>query len=146
MKRIGLAAAVVALALGGCAAQGRLYPANQAAMPGGVLVAHMTEYGTSNGPMSITMPDGRELKGEYNIVSGGAVGFGSIYGSVYGTGGYASGSASGSSWSMSTLGHGTAAAYGDGEEINCEFLNDNMSGHGHGACRTSTGALYRLIY
>ena len=30
--------------------------------------------------------------------------------------------------------------------MQCEFLNANMTGHGYGACRTSKGVLYRMIY
>jgi hypothetical protein len=30
--------------------------------------------------------------------------------------------------------------------MQCEFYNDNVSGHGNGACKSSKGALYRLVY
>jgi len=40
-----------------------------------------------------------------------------------------------------------AALFGPkGTTMECEFLNDNGSGHGNGACKSSKGALYRLQY
>ncbi len=40
-----------------------------------------------------------------------------------------------------------ASAFGSkGTSIDCEFYNDNVSGHGMGACKSSQGVLYRLQY
>lgn len=33
-----------------------------------------------------------------------------------------------------------------GTTAHCEFLNNNFTGHGHGTCRLSHGALYRMQY
>jgi hypothetical protein len=74
----------------GCARNASLYPANDEATASGVLSARFNAYGTGHGEIQIPMPDGEVLKGEYSIVRGGAVGFGTIYGSVYGNGGTAS--------------------------------------------------------
>jgi len=76
-----------------------------------------------------------------------SVAFGSIFGSVYGPTGVASGSAASSSFSMSGEGEGQASIFGNrGTTMQCEFLNQNMTGHGYGACRTPKGVTYRMIY
>jgi len=93
------------------------------------------------------MPDGEVLKGEYSLVRGGSIGFGNIYGSVYGTGGSASISGSSTSYAIPGGSPGMASAFGTkGTSIQCEFYNDNFSGHGYGACKSSNGALYRIQY
>lgn len=33
-----------------------------------------------------------------------------------------------------------------GTTAHCEFQNNNFNGHGHGACRLSDGAMYRMQY
>ena len=33
-----------------------------------------------------------------------------------------------------------------GTTAHCEFENNNFTGHGHGACRLSNGAVYRMQY
>jgi hypothetical protein len=93
------------------------------------------------------MPNGEILEGEYSIVAGGSIGFGNVFSSVYGRGGYASGVGTASSFSMSASGEGSASLYGpQGTSIQCEFVNNNMTGHGYGACQSSQGGLYRLQY
>lgn len=44
---------------------------------------------------------------------------------------------------------GEAMADMDGPKkttAHCEFMNNNFTGHGHGICRISNGALYRMQY
>jgi hypothetical protein len=95
----------------------------------------------------MTMPDGEFLQGEYSIVSGGSVSFGSIFGTVYGRGGSVSGSGTSSGFTMAGSGQGAASLYGNrGTSVQCEFLNNNMMGHGYGACQSSKGGLYRMQY
>jgi len=131
----------------GCARNASLYPANDEAASGGVLTARFHTYGTGHGEIQIPMPDGEVLKGEYSIVRGGTIGFGTIYGSVYGTGGAASYHGQSSTYVMPGGSPGMASLFGDrGTSAQCEFYNDNFSGHGNGACKISKGALYRLIY
>jgi hypothetical protein len=125
----------------------RLYPANDLARTGGVLSAQFMDTGTGHGTIEMTMPDGEVLKGEYSVVRGGAVQFGSIFESVYGPGGVATGTGTSSSYSMAGSSTGMASAFGSkGSSMDCEFFNDNVSGHGMGACKCSQGALYRLQY
>ena len=145
--RTALLIALIGAMLFGCARTGRLYPANEAAISSGVLTARFMAYGTGHGQVEITMPDGELLKGEYSIVRGGAVGFGSIYGSVYGARGATSVTGSSTSFVIPGGSPGMASAFGDkGTTMHCEFYNDNLSGHGSGACRSSKDRLYRLQY
>jgi hypothetical protein len=136
------------VALVGCAHDARLYPANDLAAPGGVLTVRFTSTDSGHGEIEITMPDQDLLKGKYSIVRGVAVGFGRVYGAVYGIGGSASVSGSSQSHDVVPAGSsGMAALFGPkGTTMECEFLRDNVSGHGNGACKTSKGALYRLQY
>lgn len=135
------------LMLLGCAREARLYPANEAANSTGVLMAHFMMNGTGHGQIKITMPDGEVLKGEYSVVRGGTIGFGNIFGAVYGPHGSVSLTGSSTSYAMPGGSPGQASLFGDrGTSMQCEFYNDNFSGHGYGACKTSTGALYRIQY
>ena len=81
------------------------------------------------------MPDGEVLKGEYSLVRGGAVGFGTIYGRAYTAATVPGGSP------------GQASLFGDrGTSMQCEVYNDNFSGHGYGGCQSSKGGIYRIQY
>lgn len=145
MKRILLLALTVAL--NGCTMSARLYPVNDLAASTGVLIAKYKSYGTQRGEMTVTLPSGEILNGEYSVVSGGSIGFGNVYGQVYSQGHVATGYATSNSFSMSGSGKGMASLFGDkGSVMTCEFLANNFSGHGHGGCKTSAGALYRVIY
>ena len=138
---------LVLLLLTACARSARLYPANDVARPQGVLTAKFMAYGTGHGSIEIALADGEILKGEYSIVRGGSMGFGSVYASVYGPGGSTSGTATGSSYAVEGGSAGAASLFGDrNTSMDCEFYNDNFSGHGRGACRSSLGGLYRLQY
>ena len=136
---------LMGLMLWGCAREAHLYPVNEAASATGVLTAHFNAYGTGHGEIEITMPDGELLKGEYSIVRGGTIGFGSIFGAVYGRKGTVTGTST--SYEVPGGSPGVASAFGNkGTSAQCEFYNDNFSGHGYGGCQTSTGALYRIQY
>jgi hypothetical protein len=125
---------------------GRLYPSNDIAAAGGVVEAKFTANGSGHGEGQFTMPSGEVLNGEFSIVRQGTIGFGSIFGAVYGP----NGSANVSGTSMTNFieggSPGVASAFGNrGTSMSCEFYNDNWSGHGYGACKASTGTLYRLV-
>ncbi|MGZ5140212.1 MAG: hypothetical protein ACXWCX_20660 [Burkholderiales bacterium] len=140
---------MLAIVLAGCAMEraARLYPANDAAAKNGVVEARFVSHGNGNGALEITMADGEMVKGEYSIVRQGAIGFGSIVGSVFGPDGSTSASAFRGNYSIQGGSPSIASAFGNkGTHMSCEFYNDNMSGHGYGACRSSVNALYRLQY
>jgi hypothetical protein len=148
MKIVAMVWAITIALLAGCAVQreARLYPANDLARTGGVLTGKFVANGSGHGTATITLPTGEQLNGEFTIVRGGAMGFGSIYGQVYGPGGVASVTGSSSSYVVEGSSPGTASVFGQGISMDCEFYNDNHSGHGFGACRNSKGALYKLQY
>lgn len=156
-KLHALALALSVLALAGCSRMARVYPANDLAGYQ-VLEAKFTDSGGS-GKVEFTAADGEKFVGDYAIVRGGAIGFGSLLGSVNSTAtvtgpagaAFATGT---SNYSGSTLAYsvegksaGRAVGIGDrGSRLECEFLHDNWSGHGHGVCRTSKGALYQVMF
>ena len=147
--RVALVATASALGIASCTIERspHLYPANDAASGTGVLEAHFVGHGTLHGTAEMTMPDGEFLQGEYSIVSGGSVSFGSIFGTVYGRGGSVSGSGTSGGFSMEASGQGAASLYGNRRtSVQCEFLNNNLTGHGYGACQSSKGGLYRMEY
>jgi hypothetical protein len=142
---------VIAISFGaiGCTIERspHLYPANAAASTTGVLEGHFVGHGNLHGTAEIAMPDGEILQGEYSIVSGGSANFGSIFGTVYGRGGATTASATSVGLSMDASGQGEATLFGkNGTSIQCEFLNNNMTGHGFGACQSSKGGSYRMQY
>ncbi len=145
-------AAMLAIALVGCQRAVRLYPANAEATAGGVLEGRYVAYGTGHGVMEISMPDGELLRGEYSVfLVGSSMSFGRTYASVYGSGGSASGLAPSNSSTLLGRSPGTASLLGiagpwQEKWAECEFFNDNFVGDGYGACRLSSGALYRLQY
>ena len=143
-----IAVFAIAALLTGCTIEreARLYPANDEARTDGVVAAHFEAHGTGHGAVTMTMPSGEHLVGEFSIVRGGAIGFGTIYGQVYGPNGITTAVSNSSSYVVPGGSPGTASAFGQGISMECEFYNDNFSGHGMGACRSSKGALYRLQY
>jgi hypothetical protein len=141
--------AVMIIFLAACTMEraARLYPENNAAGAQGVIAARFISHGTGNGKIEITMPDGEIVTGEYSIVGRSTSGFGSIVGSLFGPDGSTSASTFRSNYSIQGGSPGIASVFGNkGTRMSCEFYNDNMSGHGYGACRSAAGALYRLQY
>jgi hypothetical protein len=94
------------------------------------------------------MPDGELIAGQYSIVQGGTMEFGSIFASAYGSSpGMASGFATSSSSTAERVSPGMASLFGNkGTSMQCEFRNDNVTHHGFGGCRTSKGALFRAQF
>jgi hypothetical protein len=93
------------------------------------------------------LPNGETMHGLYSISADGSVAVGALDASVYGPGGSASRSAAGTSSSISRLGFEQADMMNaQGTTAHCEFENNNFTGHGHGACGLSDGAVYRMQY
>ncbi len=148
MRRIELVCLIcLAAVVAACEKTARLYPANDEAATGGVLLGKYMAYGTGNGEIEIPMPDGELMKGEYSLVRGGEMGFGTIYAKVYAPGVTATGVGTSTVTTVPGGSPGQASLFGDkGTRMQCEFYNDNFSGHGYGACQSSNGALYRIQY
>jgi hypothetical protein len=119
-----------------------LFPTNNAADMTGILEGHMA--GKLQGTMDVSMPDGEQVAGNYSIVPEGSVsiGFGSILTTVYGSHGAAT-----RAFAFPAGGQGVAALFGPrGTTLDCEFLDSNATRHGYGACKSSDGAIYRMMY
>ena len=146
MKKFA-ATLILLMALSVCAREAHLYPVTSGKNGGSVLTLHFMSYGTGNGEVELPMPNGEVLRGEYSIVRNGTIGFGAIIGSVYGKNGSTSFAGVTPSYQMEGGSPGVASAVGPkGTIAQCEFYNDNLSGHGYGACKISPGKTYRLQY
>ncbi|MFZ1964782.1 MAG: hypothetical protein WAU78_15185 [Roseiarcus sp.] len=135
--------------LGACAVarEPQLYPINDTANQSGVLDAKMLGHGEGHGTLEIVAPDGEKFQGEYSIVFGSSVGFRSILATSSGAAGSATTSGFSTNVAISGSGQGSAVLSGDrGTSIQCEFLNNNLTGHGYGGCQSSKGGLYRMVY
>lgn len=123
-----------------------LYPTADGAVDRAVLNGLFVGHGQGHGTAKVTMPDGEELQGEYSIVFDGSMGFGTIFGTVYGPGGSQAVSGTSGHVSIAGKGQGFASLSSGSTSMQCEFLNANMTGHGYGACKSSKGGIYRLMY
>jgi hypothetical protein len=131
--RIIVVAAVGTLCVA-CADQARIYPLDDAAMRAGTPKIEFVRQGLGRGPVTVTMPDGEILRGEYQVTENAAVGFG-----------------------FSGTRSATAIAYGSGRPVvisatgdrgtilNCEGSAD-IGGHGSGICETNRGNKYRVMF
>jgi hypothetical protein len=127
----GLAAAAL---LGACTDQARVYPMDPAALQAGTPKIEFERRGLGRGPVTVTMPDGEILHGEYQVTENASVGVG-----------------------FSGTRTATALAYGSGRPVvisatgdrgtivNCEGSAD-IGGHGSGICQDSRGNKYRVMF
>jgi hypothetical protein len=129
-----LAAIPLLFLLSGCVGSGTAYPTNDQAIQTGVPKVEFMRYGVGRGPVTITMPDGEVLKGEYRVISNVGIGFG------FGARGTATaiGVGGGSPVAASALGdHGTV--------MTCDGAVD-LGGRGVADCETNRGARYRMMF
>jgi hypothetical protein len=118
----------------GCADQARIYLLDPAAMQAGTPKIEFVRQGLGRGPVTVTMPDGEILRGEYQVTENAAVGFGFAGGRTATAIGYGSGRPV------------VISATGDrGTILNCEGTAD-VGGHGSGICQTSQGHRYRVMF
>lgn len=124
-----------------------LFPVNDTARALGPLTAHLVGHGGGNGTISMKLPTGKLLEGRYFINVGGSASFGSLYSIMYGVHGLSTASSYGAGLDMPNGSPGVADLTDPrGFTAHCEFINNNMVGHGSGACELSNGALYRMQY
>jgi hypothetical protein len=72
-----LVAAMLGLAvLSGCADSARIFPMDDAALALGTPTLDFVRQGIGRGPVTVTMPDGEMLTGEYQITENAAIGVG----------------------------------------------------------------------
>jgi len=147
----GPAGLALLLALAGCGkgegeiVAASLHPLNRAP-EGGVLSARLANFEDFKGKITATSATGETLAGEYAISLDEPPGFGSIL-ARSGVRKRCLGERGPTTDLKSCgVGMGTASLSGDlGTRLDCEFLNA-PTGSGWGACRSSRGTVYRLIY
>jgi hypothetical protein len=119
-----------------------LSPENVEAQRVGPLSAYADVQGRE-GVISLKMPNGEVLKGQFKVNVGGSVGaLGRAYGidrpgGAYTTSGYSMEHASPAVIDMKGPGGGT---------VHCEVMNDDADAQGSGVCAFSNGAVYRVLY
>ncbi|MEN8233178.1 MAG: hypothetical protein ABFR35_10955 [Thermodesulfobacteriota bacterium] len=146
MKKLALLVFVL-LFLMACTKYARLYPVNDLASTTGVLKAKYSDYGTGYGEITIVMPDGETLSGEYTTGRAINLNFGNILSNVYGTEGGAFGTGTSTSFRLSDTSPGIANLYSDrGTMMQCEYFIGKRAGKGRGACKKNDGSLYRLEF
>jgi hypothetical protein len=92
--------------------------------------------------ISLKLPSGEMMYGEYSTVTNGSVAWGSVYSSVMG----ASASANGTAVAVRGVQRGAAVLVGGGEVFDCEYVSSPLTGHGTGGCRDKQGQLWRLMF
>jgi len=146
MKKLALLVFVL-LFLVACTKYARLYPVNDLASTTGVLKAKYIESGTGYGEITIVMPDGEILSGEYTTGRAINLSFGNILSNVYGTEGGAFGTGSSTVLRLQGTNPGIATLYSDrGTMMQCEYFIGNLAENGRGACKKNDGSLYRLEF
>jgi hypothetical protein len=129
-----IAGAATSVILLGCADQARVYPLHDAAMKAGTPKLEFLRQGMGRGPVTVTMPDGEILHGEYQVTENAAIGMGFA-----------------GAHAATAIGFGSGrpvviSATGDaGAIINCEGSTD-IGGHGSGICETNRGNKYRVMF
>ena len=122
-----------------------LHPLNPAADVG-VLTAKLSNFEDKKGKIAVSSATGEKLAGEYEVSLDEPPGYGSIL-ALGGVRRACSGEQGPTTDTKACgIGLGWASLSGDlGTTLDCEFLNA-PSGSGWGACRSSRGTVYRLIY
>jgi hypothetical protein len=123
----------IVFVLSGCTERGPLYPLDQTSAQAGSPVVEFTRRGLGSGPVTVTMPDGEILHGEYRVTENAAVGMAFAGGRMATAVGYGSGRPV------------VVQATGDrGTVMTCEGTAD-IGGHGSGICETR-GNHYRMMF
>jgi hypothetical protein len=144
VKRVLRSFALVLLvfSLAACTAHGNMYNLST----GEKTTFSYSYNGGGRGKMTGTFASGEAATGEYSVITGGSVAWGTVYASVYGPNGSAYGSGNAVSVRRNGRREGSAILVGsNGTVITCEF-DLGLSGHGFGACKSNAGALYKLLF
>jgi hypothetical protein len=120
-----LAVCAFTLALAACSDSARVYPVDPTAMQAGTPKIQFERYGMGRGPVTVTMPDGEILHGEYQVTENAAVGIGFAGTQTETAIGYGSNR------------HVVISATGDRTIMNCDGTAD-IGGHGSGICQTGS--------
>jgi hypothetical protein len=129
---VPLATLAAALISGACTDTADVFPLNAAAHDLGPVKVSFARTGVGRGPVTITMADGEELKGEYRVAFGGAAGM------------TFSGTRSSTALLISD-GPVQFVATGPKTQMLCRGTSSTM-GHGNGECQTYDGALWTMSW
>jgi hypothetical protein len=93
--------------------------------------------------MSLKLPSGEVVKGEFEVKTGDSVGaLGKAYGLDRPGGAYTG--------DGDPIMHPSPAVIDmkgpSGATVHCELMNDDATVHGSGVCRFANGAVYRVVY
>ena len=132
MKRLAGVAPLIAILLG-CNQEARVYPLDPAAMQAGVPKIEFLRQMAPHGPVTVTMPDGEILRGEYQVAQNAAVGVGFAGGQTFTAVGFGGGQPL------------VVSATGEHTIMNCNGTAD-IGGHGFAVCETSKGKKYRVMF
>lgn len=145
MRKLWLA---LPLIIAACTRAGTMVPANEVAAQTGPIDAHFKAYGMGHGEAWGAFANGAQISGNYllyreqNVLSYNA----DILFVVFGKGPVRQAAAEKIKetpvWSPGVVDL-TAT---NGLTAHCELINNNMDGHGKGACLFSNGAYYSLVY
>jgi hypothetical protein len=129
--------AVIAITLAAmcaaCSDTGRSFPLDDASLAAGVPKFEFIRQGLGRGPVTVTMPDGEVLQGEYQVTNNDAVGVG-FSGTHMAT---AIASGGGRPVAVNAVGP-------RGTILTCDGALD-IGGHGALVCQTSHGTKYRVM-
>ncbi len=129
MRLLGKLAMGASLLLTSCVSAADTFPINQQARDIGQVQIHFRRTGSS-GPVTVKMPDGEVLKGEYHVANQGGVAM------AFAGGETATGIAEGG-------GNVQFVAYGPKTELLCQGWSSAF-GHGSGRCQTEDGAVWAV--
>jgi hypothetical protein len=151
-KRI-IAAGIIAALVSACQMGATLYPINDEARSMRLLHATYTARGIGAGPVTVQLPSGEVLTGEYRIIRSGDISFqlATARSTAAAKSGrqaaLASSSATSTAFSIPAGANGMAVLYGDrGTSADCALVMDTLSGKGAGTCELSNGAIYRIVW
>jgi hypothetical protein len=102
-----------------CASQATLYPSNDLAEESGVLTATYMNYGLGSGKISIEMPNGELLEGEYSTVDTSTYNFGNVYSTVFDSSGNSQGVSTVNTTSVTGSSPGVATKYPSNQLHDC---------------------------
>jgi hypothetical protein len=120
------------VALAACTDSADVFPLNAAAHQLGPVKASFVRTGVGRGPITMTMADGEELRGEYRVAFSSAVGM-------------AFSGAQSSSALIISDGPVQFVATGPKTQMLCRGTSSTM-GHGNGQCQTYEGALWAISW
>jgi hypothetical protein len=129
---LSLVAMTGALLISGCTDTADMFPLNAPAQHLGPVKASFVRTGIGRGPITITMADGEDLKGEYRVA------FASSAGMAF------SGTRSSSALLISD-GPVQFVATGPKTQMLCRGTSSTM-GHGNGECQTYDGAMWAISW